>query len=58
MVLFVWWEMKLLGREEWRSATTTSGGRSVIIAGVPLMLEWPADSLDSLHMVRLSKNFF
>ena len=42
-------------REEWRSATTTSGGQSVMIAGVPLMLEWPADSLDSLHMVSKSQ---
>ena len=23
-----------------------------MIAGVPLMLEWPADSLDSLYMAR------
>ena len=26
-----------------------------MIAGVPLMLEWPADSLDSLHMVSKSQ---
>ena len=43
--------MKLSEREEWRSATTISGERSVMIVGVPLMLVWPADSLDSLHMV-------
>ena len=29
-----------------------------MIAGVPLMLEWPVDSLDSLHMVRLNENIF
>ena len=55
LVLFVWWVVALSVREEWRSATTTSGGRSVMIAGVPLMLEWPADSLGSLHMVSESQ---
>ena len=52
VVLFVWWEVRLPGRGEWSSATTTSGEQSVMIAGIQGMLVLPADSLDSLHMAR------
>ena len=52
MAHFGWWGVKLFGREEWKSATTTSGALSVMTAGAPMMLKLHAGSLVSPPMVR------
>ena len=38
-------------RGKWKCATITPTGQCVMIAGTVLMLEWSADSWDSLRMV-------
>ena len=41
----------LLEKAGWRCAMTVSGEQCVMTPGVPMMLKWHADSLDSLLMV-------
>jgi len=53
MVLFVWWEVPISMRVEWRCASTTSGGLYVMISGTPLMLLWSANSWD-MHTLEVS----
>ena len=43
-------------REEWRSATTTSGGQSVMTHLVPLTLLWFAGSLAIPQLVSIVAN--
>ena len=43
-------------KEELKCATMDSGVQCVMIFGVEMMLQWLADSLDSLHGVRESNN--
>ena len=45
MVRYVWLEA-MPQQDEWRSAITMCGGQSVMIDGMSMMLEWPADNLD------------
>ena len=56
MVMFVWWVAPISMRVEWRCASMTSGGQCVMIAGIPLMLQWCASSLD-MHSLEVSVLF-
>ena len=40
MVMFVWWEAPVSMRVDWRYASMTSGGLSVMMAGALLMPLW------------------
>ena len=40
MVMFVWWEAPVSMRVDWRYASMTSGGLSVMMAGALLMPQW------------------
>ena len=42
MVMFVWWEVLVNMRVEWRYASMTSGGQYVMTAGTQSMLQWCA----------------
>ena len=44
MVMFVWWEAPISMKVEWKCASMTSGGLSVVMAGALLMLLWSASS--------------
>ena len=46
-----WLEALLASKDVWRFVLITSGARCVTMAGVWLMLEWSADSWDSLWQV-------
>ena len=46
MVMFVWWEAPISMRVEWRCASMTSGGQSVMTVGALLTQVWSADSWD------------
>ena len=40
MVMFVWWEAPISMKVDWRYASMTSGGLSVMMAGALLMPLW------------------
>ena len=44
MEMFVWWEVPISMRVEWRCASMTSGGQSVMTTGTAMMLLWSASS--------------
>jgi len=56
MVMFVWWEVPISMRVEWRCASMTSGGQCVMTAGTPMMLQWCANSWD-MHTLAVSVLF-
>ena len=45
MVRYVWLEA-MPQQDEWRCAITMCGAQSVMMVGMTMMLEWPADNLD------------
>ena len=55
MVMFVWWEAPISMRVEWRCASTTSGGLSVVMAGALLMPQWSVSSWD-MQLLEVSTN--
>ena len=44
MEMFVWWEVLISMKVEWRCALTISGGQCVMMAGTVMMLLWSASS--------------
>ena len=44
MEMFVWWEVPISMRVEWRCVSMTSGGQCVMTVGAALMRLWSADS--------------
>ena len=52
-VMFVWWEVTISMRVEWRCASMTSGGQYVMTAGTALMLMWSVISWD-IHTLEVS----
>ena len=50
MEMFVWWEVPISMRVEWRCASMTSGGQCVMTTGTTLMLLWSANNLDMLTL--------
>ena len=52
METFVWWVDPAYLREEWKCATTTSGGQCVMTHGATLMPMWHVDSWDIVVQVR------
>jgi len=44
MEMFVWWEVPISMRVEWRCASMTSGEQCVMMAGAVLMPLWSASS--------------
>ena len=63
MVMFVWWEVPISMRVEWRCASITSGGQCVMIAGAVLMpllsaSSWVMQPLEvSANMVGIREAF-
>ena len=53
MVMFVWWEVPISMRVEWRCASMTSGGQCVMTCGTALMLLWSVSSWD-MHTLEVS----
>ena len=45
MIRYVWLEV-IPQQDEWRCAITMYGAQCVMIIGMLMMLEWPADNLD------------
>ena len=44
LVMFVWWEVPISMRVEWRCASMTSGVQCAMMVGALLMLLWSASS--------------
>ena len=44
MEMFVWWEVPISMRVEWRCVSMTSGGQCVMMAGAVLMPLWSVNS--------------
>ena len=42
MEMFVWWEVPISMKVEWRCASMTSGGQCVMTFGIAMMLLWSA----------------
>ena len=55
MVMFVWWEAPISMKVEWRYASMTSGGLSVMMAGALLMPQWSVSSWD-MQLLEVSTN--
>ena len=53
MEMFVWWEVPINMRVEWKCASMTSGGQSVMMAGAALMQLWSVSSWD-MHTLEVS----
>ena len=53
MEMFVWWEVPISMRVEWRCASMTSGGQCVMTPGTALMLLWSASNWD-MHTLEVS----
>jgi len=64
MEMFVWWEVPISMRVEWRCALMTSGEQCVMMGGAVLMPAWSASSwvmqlLEvSVNVAQLSEVFF
>ena len=46
MEMFIWWEVPISMKVEWKCASMTSGGQCVMMAGTVLMQVWSASSWD------------
>ena len=55
MEMFVWWEVPISMKVEWRCASMTSGGQCVMMAGAVLMPVWSASSW-VMHILEVSVN--
>ena len=56
MEMFVWWEVPISMRVEWRCASMTSGGQYVMTTGTTLMLLWSVGNWD-MHILEVSHYF-
>ena len=53
MVMFVWWEVPISMRVEWRCVSMTSGGQCVMTSGIAPILLWSVSSWD-MHTLEVS----